>query len=452
MKKKIFVMLMAGTMAVSSVGCGGAADNSSEEKTTGEASGEASAGETAQESGGESAQSESTGPINLTLWGAEEDQDFLKERVEAFKEEYPDQEFNIEIGTESESTAKDTVLTDIEAAADVFAFADDQLADLVDAGALLPINSDMDQVLQNYANKSVEDIKAANVAVSIDDATKDGELYAFPTSADNGYFLYYDSDIFTEDDVKSWDSLLKAAEEKGGGKKVGMTLASGWYNSGFYYGAGFTTDRNEDGTTACDWNKEANGVSGVDVTRAVMKIAGDKNFMAITDGDISNQIASGKLCAVVSGTWDSQNVEKVFGGFAATTLPKFTAGDKEIQMGSVGGAKLMGVNSHCEYAGWGVLLAEYLTNEESQTIHFEERQIGPSNLNAQNSDEVKNDIAISAVLEQSQYAVIQKVGGKFWDPSKTFGEKIAQGKIKDDDASIQKALDELVEGISAPVE
>ena len=70
-------------------------------------------------------------PIKLTVWGSENDQEYLAERIEAFKAAYPDQQFDIQIGVESESTAKDTVLTDIEAAADVFAFADDQLADLV---------------------------------------------------------------------------------------------------------------------------------------------------------------------------------------------------------------------------------------------------------------------------------------------------------------------------------
>ena len=393
-------------------------------------------------------------PIKLTVWGSENDQEYLAQRTEAFKAAYPDQQFEIQIGVESESTAKDTVLTDIEAAADVFAFADDQLADLVDAGALIPIDDEIAPALENYAGKTIDDIKAANVPVSIEDATIGDTLYAFPTSADNGYFLYYDPAVFTEDDVKTWDGLLAAAEEKGAGKKVGMTLASGWYNAGFFYGAGFTTSRNEDGTTKCDWNGTSpEGITGVQVAQAMIKIAKSPAFMAIADGDISNQIASGNLCAVVSGTWDSQAVEAAFGPeYVATVLPTYMAGDKEVQMGSVGGCKLMGVNAHCEYAGWGVLLAEFLTNEESQTIHFEMSKIGPSNLNAQNSEAVAADKAISAVLQQSQFAVIQKVGGKYWDPSGTFGERIAQGQIAEDDASVQAALDEVVAGITAPLE
>lgn len=397
------------------------------------------------------ADSTSTETVSLTLWGAENDQDYLAERVEAFKAAYPDVTFDIQIGVESESTAKDTVLTDIQAAADVFAFADDQLADLVDAGALLALD-DYDEVLQTYAGKSIDDIKNANVLVSIEDATYDSKLYAFPTSADNGYFLYYDANVFTEEDVKDWDTLLSVAAENGGGRKVGMTLASGWYNAGFFYGAGFQTARNDDGSTDMDWNGTSDdGIKGTDVALAMANIASNSAFMAIADGDISNQIASGNLCAVVSGTWDSQAIAEAFGeDYGATVLPTFNAGGTDVQMGSVGGCKLMGVNAYCENSGWAVLLADFLTNEESQTIHFEEKAIGPSNLNAQQSDAVQADKAISAVLAQSAYAVIQKVGGNYWTPTATFGEIIAQGNVTDE-ASAQSALDELVEGVSQAV-
>lgn len=390
--------------------------------------------------------------IKLTVWGAEGDQDFLKERTEAFKALYPDKTFEIQIGVESESTAKDTVLTDIEAAADIFSFADDQLADLVDAGALLCLDP-MSQVLEAYAGKSIDDVKAANVAASIDDAMVNGSMYAFPNSFDNGFFLFYDSTVFTEEDVASWDNLLAAAAEKGNGRKVGMTLASGWYNAGFFYGAGFTTGRNDDGTTTCDWNGTApTGITGVQVTQAMLAIAADPSFMAIADGDISNQIASGKLCAVISGTWDALAAQAAFGdGYAASKLPTYTVGDQQVQMGSVGGCKLTGVNAHCVNSGWAVLLAEFLTNEETQALHYVEREIGPSNIAAQGSDAIAENIAISAFLKQSEFAVVQRVGGKYWDPTKTFGERVAQGQIASDDASVQQALDELVEGITAPI-
>lgn len=390
--------------------------------------------------------------IALTLWGAEEDQDLLKELVGKFEETYPDQKFNIEIGVESESTAKDTILTDVEAAADVYAFASDQIYDLQKAGALADL-TEYDEAFQAVAGKSIEDVKNANSESSVEAATIDGELYAFPMAGDNSYFLFYDSSVISPEEAGSWDTLLAAAEKAG--KQVGMTLASGWYNAGFFYGAGFTTDLNDDGTTSMDWNgTSADGYTGVQVVQSMLDIAGNASFMAIADGDTSNQIAAGGLCAVVSGTWDAQAAQEAFGdGYAAAKLPTFTVGEDQVQMGSAFGYKFVGVNAYSENIGWAAVLAEFLTNEEAQIERFEARQIGPTNKVAVESDAVKANAAISAVIEQSEFGVIQRVSGKYWDPSKTFGENIAQGKIAaDDEAGIQAALDNLVEGVTAPVE
>ncbi len=391
------------------------------------------------------------GPVALTLWGAEEDQTLLGELAEEFKAAYPDQTFDISIGVESESTAKDTVLTDPEAAADVFAFASDQIFDLVNAGALLNLD-EFGEVL-SMAGKTLDDVKAANVAGSVEAATVNGSLYAFPRAADNGYFLYYDSSVLSEEDIASWDSLLAAAEAAG--KKVGMTFASGWYNASFFYGAGFTNSLNEDGTTTMDWNGTSEaGYTGVDVVKGMIGIASSPAFMAIADGDITNQIAGGQLCAVVSGTWDAQAAQTAFGdGYAATKLPTFTVDGEQVQQGSVAGYKFVGVNGFAENSGWAVLLADFITNEASQQKFFDQRESGPSNSTVLASDAVSANLAMAALGKQAEFGVTQNVGGKFWDPTATFGEMIAQGNLAaDDDAAIQEALDTLVEGVTAPVE
>ncbi|MCI7814334.1 MAG: extracellular solute-binding protein [Lachnospiraceae bacterium] len=390
--------------------------------------------------------------IELTLWGAEEDQNLLKDLVAKFEETYSDYKFNIQIGVESESTAKDTILTDVEAAADVFAFASDQIYDLVNAGALANLD-EYDAAFQQVVGKSLDDVRAANSESSVAAATVDGNLYAFPMAGDNSYFLYYDSSVVSAEEAGSWDTLLEAAGKAG--KKVGMTLSSGWYNAGFFYGAGFTTSRNADQSTNMDWNGiSEKGISGVDVVKSMLNIAGNSAFQAVADGDLSNQINGGGLCAVISGTWDAQAVQGVFGdGYAATKLPTFTVGDEQVQMGSAFGYKFIGVNAYAENIGWAAVLAEFLTNEEAQTERFAARQIGPTNLNAVSSDAVQENLAIAAVIAQSEFGVIQEVGGKYWDPTATFGENIAQGKLSaDDDEGIQKALDTLVEGVTAPVE
>lgn len=390
--------------------------------------------------------------ISLTLWGAEEDQALLQELVEKFEAAYADYSFDIQIGVESESTAKDTILTDVEAAADVFAFASDQIYDLVNAGALANLD-EYDEAFQAVAGKSLDEVRAANSESSVEAATVDGKMYAFPMSGDNSYFLYYDSSVISDEDAQSWDTLLAAAEAAG--KKVGMTLASGWYNAGFFYGAGFTTDLNDDGTTVMDWNGvSADGYTGVSVVQSMLNIAGNPAFQAVADGDVSNQIASGNLCAAISGTWDATVAQETFGdGYAATKLPTFTVGEDQVQMGSAFGYKFVGVNAYAENIGWAAVLAEFLTNEEAQVARFNARQIGPTNINAAASDDVAANVAISAVVAQSEYGVIQRVGGKYWDPAQSFGENIAQVTVAaDDEAAIQEMLDTLVEGVTAPIE
>lgn len=390
--------------------------------------------------------------VSIRVWGAEEDQTLLAELISKFEAQYPDVDFDIQLGVESESTAKDTILTDVEAAADVFAFASDQIYDLVNAGALAKLD-DYEEAYVKYAGKTADDIKTANSESSVEAATVNDTFYAFPMAGDNSYFLYYDSNVISAEEAKSWDTMLAAAQK--GGKKVGMTLASGWYNAAFFYGAGFTTDLNADQTTAIDWNGTSpEGYTGVQVVQSILDITGNPAFMSIADGDSSNQIASGSLCAVVSGSWDAGAAQEAFGdGYAATKLPTYTLDGEQVQMRSAFGYKYIGVNDYSEYIGWAALLAEYLTNEESQLTRFEQRQIGPTNLKAVESDEVQANLAIAAVIEQSEFGEIQKVGGKYWDPAATFGEMLAQGSLKaDDEAGIQKALDELVKGVTAPIE
>ena len=103
------------------------------------------------------------------MWGAEEDQTMLREMADAFIEQNADKgNVTIEIGVQSESSAKDTVLADPESAADVFAFADDQLNELVNAGAL-------QEVLLNP-----DDVKSRNLPGSVGAATMNDKLYAYP--------------------------------------------------------------------------------------------------------------------------------------------------------------------------------------------------------------------------------------------------------------------------------
>lgn len=227
MKKKFLALAMAGVMAFGMTACG-----SGEEADSG----------TGQSSGGEVSGSSEKQNVSLTLWGAEEDQTLLRSMADKFIEDNKDQaNITIEIGVQSESTAKDTILTDVEAAADVYSFADDQLNELVKAGALQEITEELGR----------SDIESRNVQGSVDAATLDGKLYAYPRTADNGYFLFYNKEYLSDEDVKTFDGILAAAQAAG--KQVTMDYSSGWYLYSFFAGAGLTATLADDGvTTVCD--------------------------------------------------------------------------------------------------------------------------------------------------------------------------------------------------------
>ena len=59
----------------------------------------------------------------------------------------------------------------------------------------------------------------------------------------------------------------------------------------------------------------------------------------------------------------------------------------------------------------------------------------------------RNTKAIAALLEQSEFSQLQRVGGKFWDPVTEFAGSMAAGNPSG--ASLQSQLDRMVEGVTA---
>lgn len=423
MKKRVITVLLSTALAASMLaGCGNsktAAETGSQEAT---ASGELET-------------------VKLTVWAGEtpESQEFLAKAVESFKEAYADKaKFDISLGTQSESTAKDTILADVTAAADVFYFADDQIRELVSAGALQEIVYNPDEV------------KAANTDSSIEAASVDGKLYAYPATASNGYFMYYNKEYFTEEDVQSLDRMMEVAAASG--KQVTMTLNQGWYLYSFFAGAGLELNLNEDGVTnSCNWNATDTKYKGTDVVDALLEISSNPGFVSLLDAEFQTGIAEGNIIAGVNGTWNANLAQETWGeNYAAAKLPTYTVAGDQVQMGSYAGYKLVGVSAYSEQPGYAMLLADWLTNYENQMLRFELVGETPSNKEAAGSDEVLASPAVAALAAQSEFADPQRVGVNYWAPSESFGQIIVNKNQEGTDA--QTLLDNMVEAIVAPVQ
>ena len=368
--------------------------------------------------------------VTLKVWAVQDDQDMTKAMIDEFIAANPDKTWDITLAVVGEPDAKTKYLEDPAAAADVFAFANDQLRDLVAAGALYKVT------------RNAEDVIARNGEGAVGAATLDGQLYAYPMTADNGYFMYYDKSVFTEEDVQTLDGMLAAAEAAG--KKVFMDVSNGWYIASFFLGNGGTLAIDANGNQTCDFNN-ANGLA---TAEAIKAFTAHPAFITGDDTVLTAGIQDGTIAAGVSGTWNADAISTSLGeNYAATKLPTFTVGGEQVQMSSFGGYKQIGVNSQTAFPVEAMDLADWLTNEANQVKRFETRALGPSNVNAAASEAVKANVALAALSLQSQFAVSQNdVLGAYWTPSEAFGTTM---EAKDYSIDLQTLLDTMVAQITA---
>ena len=133
--KKLSTMLLAGALAVSVMGFAARADE-------------------------------------IKVWVADNVTDFTNEQIEAFKEANPDfAGYDYVVEPVGEGDAAGNMITDVEAGADIFGFAQDQISRLVSAGALIDVEPE-----------NAEAVIAENDPGAVAAATVGDVLYAYPLS------------------------------------------------------------------------------------------------------------------------------------------------------------------------------------------------------------------------------------------------------------------------------
>lgn len=378
--------------------------------------------------------------VPLRVWvGDNADIPWMEQVIRDFHAAHPDRQYAIQIGVQNEGDAAKVILADVQSAADVFIFADDQLTSLLQAGALMPIE------------EGAEDIRNTHIAGAVEAATgPDGLLYAYPITADNGYFLFYNSAYIAREDAASLERLLERAAENG--KKVAFPMVNAWYLYSFFAGAGLEMHLAEDGVTnLCNWNAADTPITGVQVLESLLDIAAHPGFIEADSDAFVAGLKDGSIVAGVSGTWNASVAIQVWGEhYAAAKLPTYHVADQDVQMSSFSGYKLVGINAYSEHAGDAMDLAAFMTGYDAQIDRFTMRRQGPSNVAALSSTEVQREPAIAAITAQAPYADVQRVGSKYWDAAATLGKIIVSGNP--DGTPLQTLLDKAVAGITAPAD
>ncbi len=374
----------------------------------------------------------------ITVWVGDDAVDLTKKQIENFNNTNQDGiKFVATVNPVSHAISANQMVIDISAGADLYCFAQDQLARLVYCGALSPLSYDAERI-----------VRAANDAGSVAAATSDDKIYAYPMTSDNGYFMYYDKSVIPEEDVDSLEKLIKDCE-KANKFFAFETNTSAWYIASWFFATGCVSEWITDGSNAYSF------VGVIDTFNSPEGLIAVKGMKKLVDSKmhLSSSSAAEFACdaaIVVTGTWAYDEIKSLLGDkMGCTDLPSFTVDGKEYHLGSFNGCKLMGVKPQSDYQRSAALhkLAQYLTSEERQMERFKELSWGPSNLNAQKSDAVQANPGLAALLKQNAFSKPQgAIHGSWWDIAKVIADDV---KAATDEAGLQAALDNYYNKINA---
>jgi len=429
MKKRVLAAVLTAAMVVASLtGCGktpaGVTTPVTESTSTNTTSTDTTAPST-----------DASYEYDITLWVPEAAVALTEKQIADFNASNTDGiKLNPTIEAVSEADAATTMLNDVEAGADLFFFAQDQAARLIQAGALAKLGE-----------KAQATVTEANDAGVVSAATAGNEMYAYPLTSDNGYFLFYDKSVVAEDHIDSMEAIL--ADCEAAGKMFAMeNETSAWYIAAWFFGTGcksewVTDDSGKFVSVADDFNSD----KGLIAAKGMYKLLSSANYVSSSSADAFT--AATPAGALVSGNWNTATIKEMLGdNFGVADLPSFEVDGKSYHMGSYNGCKLLGVKPQTDAAKAACLhkLAQYLTSEDAQMERFTELSWGPANLNAQNSDAVQADEALAALLQQNQYSVPQgQIHGSWWDIAKVIGTDVMESDGSDEGlkAALQKYYD-----------
>lgn len=367
--------------------------------------------------------------IKLKVWGPQQEQNFLFGAAERYLEANPNLDIEFEIAAVSEVELKGFLTLDIPSGADVFSFLDDQLPGLVRAGGLAKVQ----QFKQVVTNR--------NIPWTVDVSTFEGELYAYPYTADNGVYMFYDKRYITAEEMTSLDTILAKASALN--TKINIDQMGGWGMTMWFIPENTLAWDGE--TQTITWNSQ----NGVEAAQAMMSYYAT-NLIVDTNALIptlflennAGRLESG-IIAAVSGYWQAPDITNILGENMGTIkMPTYTnlVGETH-QFGSMVGARLVGVNPFSTQPAQAHAFANWLTSEENQTIKAKELKIAHSNLASIQDPEIQQIGPIQALTAQGEFGLPQAkaVSSYFWTPADAFAKAIIN-EAKGIDAKVTTAL------------
>lgn len=400
--KKILAMLLALTMVFALVAC-----SKNDNGTT---------------AGGNTGNGELAGTYSIKVWCPEAMEALTKTQIEEFnKNNGMGITLNATVEPVGEDKAATNMTNDVTAGADLYFFASDQLVRLIQAGAL----SQLGQSASAWLKENNDDF-------SVTTATSGEKQWAYPLT-DNGYFMYYDKSVITEEDSKSLEKIIAACEKAG--KNISFEAENAWYTPAFFFATGciseWKVDENGKFVSIDDTFNSANGLLAAEGLKKLVTSSSYINSASAADFEAKTPSA-----VVVSGSWAYETAKKILGdNLGVAELPSFEAGGKSYHLSGFRGTKMIGVKPSSDAKRTAVLnqLAQYLTGEKCQLDRFKLAGWNVTNKKAKEDAAVKASPTAQAAEAQGKYTRPQgNINGAWWDIAKVIGTNIKSGTSLED--------------------
>ena len=315
-------------------------------------------------------------PIELTVWAGFDEMTWLNAQLDAFESANPQWNITWNIGEYEAYESCEMLLQDPTTGADVFFFGDDWFQELVWYDVLMPLSQEDAAQIREQTSQAVYD------AVT----DQSGQFYGFPLSADT-ILLYYNKKIYSEEDVKSLDTMIEKAP-------VAYPLNLGTDVAAFYLANGCTMfgadGRNESA------GFRFNGARGTAATLWLADFIRHENFRNDVDSLGHWGLWQGELGASFLNYETYDFLYEMMGDdLGVAPLPAITIDGQPRQMPAHTSAYCVGLNRYTDQADAALALARFLTSAESQLLRWELNQF-PSSPTYPIASELINDPAVQA--------------------------------------------------------
>lgn len=382
--------------------------------------------------------------VSLTLWGSAYDQSFLRQTADAWAEEYADEHddvsrVSVSVQVKGEDAAGEAAAKNPAAAADLYGVANDQIAALVQANAIKALSSDEAQSVADQDGESVFTSTLYN-----------GSSYGFPYAPNTAEILYYNKDLYTDNEVASLNEML--AKDLGNNTiNLGADINNSWNAMTWFATAGAELYTGGD--------KTVNTLNKPEVTNMFIWLKQQIDNEKIVDFDSSeeavNLLKDRKVGAVFYGAWAAGQFEEALGDkLGVTALPSVTIDNVcyNQHLTCFGGSSLLVLNAKGKNTDAASSLAQYITNEQNQLKRFQMTGRVPVAPSLAETPEIASHAALAAEVAQGAYTITNDAlngTAEYWNLAGDFLFDFYNGNIET--ANLQTRLDAMVAQMQANV-